>query len=73
MAEECDYSFNDLFVAAEKRQMSEKEKSEFLALRQEAINEQVRVLAQKAGWGTMDKIGTDGRIYRAFCPLWAPK
>lgn len=73
LSQECAYSFNDLFFAALKRQMTAEEKRSFSSLSQDEINEKVGELALKAGWGTMDKTGTDGRMYRAFCPLWAPK
>jgi hypothetical protein len=70
MAEECFYSFRDLFLAAHHREMTQAEKHSFMAFSQELINEQVRVLAKMAGWGTMDKKGGDGEVYTAFCPTW---
>jgi hypothetical protein len=26
--------------------------------------------AAEAGWGTKDRLGSDGVHYTAFCPLW---
>ena len=70
MAEECAYSFADLFFAANKRVMTIAEKHSFMALTQKAINEKVKAMASSAGWGTKDKRGTDGKLYTAFCPAW---
>jgi hypothetical protein len=70
MGEECAYSFWDLYQAALKRQPTEVEKKKFFALSQTERNALVKDLAEKAGWGIDDRIGSDGQIYTAFCPLW---
>lgn len=70
MAEECSYSFHDLFRAAHERDMTASEKHAFIAMRHEERNIAVKGLARKAGWGTKDKKGSDGEVYTAFCPTW---
>lgn len=64
---ECDYSFADLFVAAEGRMWTDEEESTFKNLTQEEKNEWVARLAQKAPqFTTKEKVGADGVVYRAF-------
>ncbi len=70
MSEECAYSFRDLFLAANKREMTAAEKHAFMSLSQADINARVKELAAQAGWGTKDKKGSDGAHYLAFCPDW---
>ena len=70
MGEECAYSFWDLFDAALKRQPTPEEKKKFLEMTQKERNDVVKELANKAGWGIDDRIGSDGQLYTAFCPLW---
>ena len=73
MGEECAYSFWDLFDAALKRQPTPEEKKKFLEMTQKERNDVVKELANKAGWGIDDRIGSDGQLYTAFCPLWKSK
>lgn len=68
MEKECAYSFNDLFVAARARTMTNEEAAGFARLTQEERNKQVQQLAQEAGWKTRCVVGTDNQEYVAFCP-----
>lgn len=70
MGDECQYSFWDLFEAANKRKPTKKEKKEFYLLQQDERNELVKKWAESANWGIDERIGTDGKTYAAFCPLW---
>lgn len=70
MGIECDYSFKDLYFAAFGEAPTQDEMVEFLRLDQDVRNERVKLWAEKAGWGTDDRVGTDGPVYTAFCPLW---
>ncbi len=70
MHDECNYSFWDLFEAANNRKPTNDEKGKFKALTQGKRNKLVKKWAGIAGWGIDDRMGTDGKIYTAFCPLW---
>ena len=70
MHDECSYSFWDLFEAANKRQATVTEKNNFQKITQEERNKLVKKWAKKASWGVDDRVGSDGKIYTAFCPLW---
>jgi len=70
MGIECSYSFWDLFVAAFQREPTDNQRYEFGILTQHERNRRVKLWAQKAGWGVEDRIGSDGNLYTAFCPLW---
>lgn len=67
---ECAYSFADLFTAAFGRAPTQDELAALYVLSQTERNAQVQQWAEQAGWGTEDRIGTDGVVYTAFCPLW---
>ena len=67
MSQECKYSFDDLFRLANDRDWTIEEKRVFLAMDQDARNEEVKRLAKKAGCiRTEDRQGTDGLTYTAF-------
>lgn len=70
ISEECGYSFKDLYVAAFGHEPSGAELAGLYALSQEERNRTVARWAAKAGWGTKNRLGTDGVHYTAFCPLW---
>ncbi len=64
---ECEFSFADLFRAAEGRDWTSEEEAGFVSLTQDERNEWVSRLAAKAPqFTTKDKVGTDGVVYRAF-------
>lgn len=63
---ECEYSFEMLYRAAFGKNIPKKEKLKLQSLEQEEINQLVRVWANKAGWKTEIRKGTDGREYIAF-------
>lgn len=67
---ECAYSFTDLYSAAFKKPPEAGELEQLYALPQAERNTVVQEWAQLAGWGTRQRIGTDGVEYTAFCPLW---
>lgn len=64
----CNYSFDDLYSAAYGKKITLQEKKELQKLPQEKINSCVVEWAQKAGWKTKEKRGTDGNIYLSFHP-----
>lgn len=67
---ECQFSFADLFLAAEGRMWTPEEEATFVALTQPQKNEWVSKLVAKApGFVTADRLGTDGISYRVF---WKP-
>lgn len=67
MGRECQYSFDDLFRLANEREWTAAEKNDFMQLDQEARNQEVKRLADKAGdIRTEDRLGTDGVTYTAF-------
>lgn len=70
MGDECSYSFWDLFEAANKRRPRFEEKEEFLKISQTKRNQLIKKWAKNANWGIDDRMGTDGKVYTAFCPLW---
>lgn len=70
---ECAYSFADLYTAAFGKKPEQAELDALYALSQTERNGQVEVWAQRAGWGTEPRVGSDGVIYIAFCPLWKTK
>lgn len=67
---ECDFSFQDLYKAAFKKEATKTFQTKFAKLPQEKRNELVKLWAEKAGWGTKEKMGNDNLVYTAFCPLW---
>lgn len=67
---ECAYSFGDLYTAAFGRSPKRAELDALYALSQADRNVQVGEWARQAGWGTEQRVGTDGVVYTAFCPLW---
>ena len=70
MGPECAYSFKDLYIAAFKKAPEAGELESLYALAQDQRNKQVKEWAILAGWGTKERIGSDGVQYTAFCPLW---
>lgn len=68
MNESCSYSFWDLYYAAFEKEISLHEKEEFLKKSQEEKNNLVRIWAEKAGWKTEERIGSDDILYVAFHP-----
>ena len=60
----CNYSFQDLFNAANFNQST----TILSKMDQEYINKLVKNLCSLAHWGWEDRIGTDGMIYTAFSP-----
>jgi hypothetical protein len=67
---ECNFSFADLFIAAEGRTWTSDEEIVFKNLTQRQRNEWVSSLVVKAPeYVTQDKVGTGGVMYRAF---WIP-
>jgi hypothetical protein len=70
---ECAYSFADLYTAALGQSPTQAELDALYALSQVERNSQVRAWAKQAGWGVEDRVGSDGVVYTAFCPLWKPK
>lgn len=70
---ECAYSFADLYTAAFGQKPEQAELHALYALNQTERNKQVQVWAKQAGWGTEERIGSDGVVYLAFCPLWKTK
>jgi hypothetical protein len=68
MAIECNYSFQDLYFAAFGHKPPLKEKIKLQKLSQEEINVLVRTWAEKAGWKTQKKKGTDKNVYLSFHP-----
>jgi len=70
MGNECNYSFWDLFEAANNRQPTGAEKRDFYEMTQDKRNLIVKTWAERANWGIEDRVGTDTVIYTAFCPLW---
>lgn len=72
MGIECNYSFFDLFRAANKREPTVEEIAHFENLIQEKKNDLVKQWAHEAAWEIRDKIGDDGITYRAFAPTFTP-
>lgn len=70
MGPECNYSFKDLYMAAYGANMSSEDIKQFSFLSQAERNVKVLEWARLAGWGTDDRLGSDGQLYTAFCPLW---
>lgn len=70
---ECAYSFADLYIAAHDKPPERAELDALYAHSQADRNALVRAWANRAGWGVEDRVGTDGVIYTAFCPLWKVK
>lgn len=68
MNPECAYSFKDLYNAAFGKPPTEVELSALYALPQEERNHVVKDWARQAGWGTKERMGSDGVRYTAFCP-----
>ncbi len=63
----CSLGFAELFVLAKGRVWTTEEKAKFEALDQNDRNERVSEWAREAGGiATEDRVGTDGRVYRAF-------
>ena len=55
-------------MAARGRAMTAEEAGAFSKLNQDKRNQEVKALADKAGWKTREVIGTDAKSYTAFCP-----
>ena len=70
MGRECAYSFDHLFDAAHGRSMTEAEKQWLWEATQDARNNAVAEWAERAGWETSPRVGTDGLVYLAFCPAF---
>lgn len=70
---ECAYSFADLYTAAFGQEPEQRELGALYALSQTERNRRVHAWAEQAGWGTEERIGSDGVVYLAFCPLWKIK
>lgn len=68
MNQECAYSFTDLYIAAMGRKPDKKEARDMSKLSLKRKNELIRILAAKADWETIERIGTDDRVYVAFAP-----
>lgn len=67
----CDYSFDDLYKAAYKRNLKVTEKKKLQRLPQEEINKLVIIWAKKAGWATKVKPSSNGIKYLAFYPKYS--
>lgn len=67
---ECAYSFADLYTAAFGKAPTSEELADLYALSQTQRNHVVKGWADKAHWGTEERVGSDGVTYTAFCPLW---
>ncbi len=65
---ECAFSFNDLYKAAFNENPSDEMLQNFSRLPQEEKNGVVKDWAQKAGWQTITRLGSDGITYTAFAP-----
>ncbi len=68
MSIECQYSFDDLYLAAFQSELSDAERAGFKTLLQSELNRLVADWAAKAGWHTAERVGSDGKIYLAFWP-----
>ena len=65
---ECDYSFDMLYRAAFKKNISQKAKLQLQSLDQEGINKLVAKWAKTAEWNTEMKTSRDGNLYLSFWP-----
>ncbi len=65
---ECAYSFKDLYIAAFGKAPDRHVFSKFELASQSQKNEIVKQWAQKAGWQTVSRFGSDGAVYTAFAP-----
>lgn len=70
MGPECNFSFRDLYLAAHNRPALESEMQALFALPQSERNAVVKKWSELSGWGTKERVGTDGALYIAFCPNW---
>lgn len=68
MGIECDYSFEMLYKAAFGKELPPVEKLHLQKKPQKDINLLVKKWAKKAGWTTVERLGSDGSIYLAFHP-----
>lgn len=68
MGVECSYSFWDLYKTAFGKEADEALRSDFGKMTQDERNKTVRQWAEKAGWETSERIGSDGLAYTAFAP-----
>lgn len=64
----CNFSFWDLYKAAFGKSATPAVKKRFFTLSQKAINKKVTLWAQRAGWKTEERMGTDNKLYIAFYP-----
>ncbi len=64
----CNYSFDDLYKAAFGKKLKPTEKRNLQNLPQEEINRLVQQWADKSGWKTNLKKGTDNQLYLSFQP-----
>ncbi len=65
---ECNFSFDDLYIAANGKKISKALKTKFQILDQNKINELVLKWAKKAKWTTEERTGSDKVIYISFHP-----
>ncbi len=68
MGIECSYGFWDLYRGAFGKEPSAFEVEEFNLVTQDERNKLVALWAEKAGWPTDWRVGTDGQRYLAFYP-----
>lgn len=73
MGIECSYSFWDLYKTAFGEDPSDEYKQEFFQMSQDERNKAVSEWAQKAGWETDERVGSDGLVYTAFAPTFTPQ
>ena len=73
MGLECAYGFGDLYAAAHGKSMPARVARELMNGSQEERNRTVAIWAEKAGWETESRNGSDGKIYLAFCPDFGGK
>lgn len=64
----CNFSFWDLYVAAFGKAATPSFRKKFVTLSQDMINKKVMLWANKAGWKTEKRIGSDKKLYIAFYP-----
>ncbi len=68
MGLECQFSFEDLFLAAHKRTIRQEEYQDLMQASQPHRNKLVEQWAELSGWVTIPRQGTDGLLYLAFHP-----
>lgn len=74
MGEECNYSFDDLFIAATGREMTQEEKDRLRAMTQEQRNAWVQGYVRETNGAFTHEArrGTDGQTYLAFWATGSP-